>query len=52
MDKYKFLKKGFLESLDKFEGRLNEQARKGYKAIAMTKEPNGYMVVLFERLEH
>lgn len=49
MDKYKFLKKGFFESLEKFESRLNDQARKGYRAIAMTKEPNGYMVVLFER---
>lgn len=49
MDKYKFLKKGLFESLQKFEGRINEQARKGYNAIAMTREPNGYMVVLFER---
>ena len=52
MDKYKFLKKGFLESLDKFEVRLNDMARKGYRAVSMTKEPNGYMVVLFERSEH
>jgi hypothetical protein len=52
MDKYKFLKKGLFESLEKFQTRINEQARKGYKAISMAKESNGYMVVLFERLEH
>jgi hypothetical protein len=50
MKKYVIFKKKLFESTDKFEDRLNEECRKGYRSISMTTEPNGSLVVLLEKM--
>lgn len=48
MDKYKFLKKGAFESLEKFEKKLNETVNAGWRVVNFT-EDHGGIVVLLER---
>lgn len=49
MKKYVIFKKKLFETLEKFEDRLNEECRRGYRPISMTKEPNGSLIVLLEK---
>jgi hypothetical protein len=50
MKKYLIFKKKLFETLGKFEDRLNEECRKGYRPISMTRDPNGSLVVLLEKI--
>jgi hypothetical protein len=50
MDNYKFLKKGLFESIDKFEGKLNQIVRDGWKVINFTHDHNS-IIVLLERVK-
>lgn len=45
---YKFLKKGFFESLNAFEEKLNAEVRDGWKVVNFTNDHNA-IVVLLER---
>ncbi|CAD5254030.1 MULTISPECIES: hypothetical protein [unclassified Imperialibacter] len=49
MEKYKFLKKGGLESLEKFERKLNEMVMTGWRVVNFTNDHGGF-VVLLERI--
>ncbi len=49
MNKYKFLKKGVFESLDKFEKKLNEKVTEGWRVVNFTNDHDG-IVVLLERI--
>lgn len=50
MQKYKFLTKGFLESMDKFEKKLNATVDAGWKVVNFTTDHGGGIVVLLERV--
>ena len=49
MQKYKFLTKGFMESMDKFEKKLNATVDTGWKVVNFTTDHGG-IVVLLERV--
>ena len=49
MQLYKFLKKGTFESLEKFEKKVNEEARGGWKVINFAHDYES-VIVLFERV--
>jgi hypothetical protein len=49
MKKYVIFKKRLFESMGKFEDRLNEECRKGYRAISMASDYNSGLVVLLEK---
>jgi len=50
MKKYKIFKKKIFEGVDKFESRLNDECRKGYRPISMTSDQSGAtLVVLLEK---
>lgn len=49
MNKYRVFRKKLFESDDKFEKRLNEECRKGYRPISMTYDAGTGMVVLLEK---
>ncbi len=49
MEKYVLLKVKPFESLKKFQARINEQARKGYRAINITGQ-HGAQVILMEKI--
>lgn len=49
MEKYIILSSKTFEKIEKFQVRVNEQARKGYKAISMS-HTGGNMCVLFEKI--
>jgi hypothetical protein len=49
MKKYQILKKGFFESHDKFENRINQLAFEGWKASSISHQGT-QMVVLMEKL--
>ena len=51
MKPYRLFSKGVFESSKKFEDRLNEMSEKGWRAIAMTSDAGGGLVVLLERIE-
>jgi hypothetical protein len=51
MKPYKLLAKGIFESSKKFEDRLNDMSEKGWRAIAMTSDTGGGLMVLLERME-
>jgi len=36
MTEYKILEKGFFESIKKFEGRINELGKTGWKVVSMS----------------
>jgi len=48
MDKVKIITKGVFESVSKFEARVNEFSREGWKAISISSDGGG-MAVLMER---
>lgn len=50
MKKYVLFKRKLFESLEKFEDRLNEECRKGYRPVAMMPEHGGHLVVLLEKI--
>ena len=50
MDKYVIVRSKVFESTEKFQKKINEQARKGYKAVNIAGMEGGY-VVLMERIE-
>lgn len=50
MDQYVIIRSKVFESTEKFQKKVNEQARKGYKAVNITGMEGGY-VVLMERIE-
>jgi hypothetical protein len=50
MKKYQLFKKKLFEGMEKFEARLNEECRKGYRPISMSTDHNGAtFVVLLEK---
>jgi hypothetical protein len=50
MKKYVLFKRKLFESLEKFEDRLNEECRKGYRAISMTNDQfTGRPIILLEK---
>ncbi len=49
MEKYIILTSKAFEKMDKFQSRLNDQSRKGYKALSMT-HTGGSLCVLFEKI--
>jgi hypothetical protein len=50
MKKYVIFKKKMFESIEKFEGRLNEECRKCYRPISMSADSNGNtIIVLLEK---
>lgn len=49
MNKYKIFRKKVFESDDKFEKRLNEECRKGYRPINMTYDASIGLAVLLEK---
>ena len=46
MQKYKFLTKGLMESMDKFEKRLNATVDTGWKVVNFTSGGVGIVVLL------
>tara|TARA_B100000745_G_scaffold292490_1_gene233410 strand:- start:466 stop:618 length:153 start_codon:yes stop_codon:yes gene_type:complete len=46
MDKYVILEKKLFEKTAAFEKRINEQYRKGYRAVNMALGQSGYAVLL------
>jgi hypothetical protein len=50
MKKYLLFKKRMFESIEKFEERLNEECRKGYRPVSMATEPSSTLIVLLEKL--
>jgi hypothetical protein len=48
MERYRLLKKGWVEGVGSFEKRLNEECRKGYRAISVS-QMDGATVVLLEK---
>lgn len=51
MKPYKLLSKGVFESQKKFEDRLNEMSEKGWRALSMTSDAGGGIVVLLEKTD-
>lgn len=49
MKKYQLFKKKLFESVEKFEARLNEECRKGYRPVGIASESNGYLIVMLEK---
>jgi len=50
MKKYQLFAQRMFESREKFEDRLNEECRKGYRAISMTTDHyGGKQVILLEK---
>ena len=49
MKKYQILKKKMFEGTEKFESRLNEECRKGYRPVSMTYDHTVGLVVLLEK---
>jgi len=49
MKKYQLFKKKMFETMDKFEDRLNEECRKGYRPISMTYDHSSGIYVLLEK---
>jgi hypothetical protein len=49
MDQYVIIRSKVFESTEKFQKKVNEQARKGYKAVNIAGMEGGY-VVLMERV--
>lgn len=50
MDKYVLIRSKVFESTDKFQKKVNDQARKGYRAVNISGMEGGY-VVLMEKME-
>ncbi len=50
MENYKFLKKGFFESINTFEEKLNQKVREGWKVINFTNDRHS-LIVLLERIK-
>lgn len=49
--RYRFLKRKSFESLEKFEGRLNEETTSGWRVVSITHD--GYtLVALLERTQN
>lgn len=46
---YKIVKKGLFESIEKFEGRINELAADGWIAVSISSESNNSIVVLMRK---
>jgi hypothetical protein len=49
MNKYRVFRKKIFESDEKFEKRLNEECRKGYRPINLTYDAGAGLVVLLEK---
>lgn len=49
MKKYVIFKKKLFESLEKYEDRLNEECRKGYRPVSMTSDYHSGLMVLLEK---
>lgn len=49
MKKYQFFKKKVFERLERFEERLNEECRKGYRPVSMAYDHTNGLVVLLEK---
>ncbi|MCB9185801.1 MAG: hypothetical protein H6601_03560 [Flavobacteriales bacterium] len=49
MKKYQIFKRKMFESLEKFEARLNEECRKGYRPISIASDQTNGTVILLEK---
>jgi hypothetical protein len=49
MKKYVIFKKKMFESIEKFEARLNDECRKGYRPISLTSDHTYGTMVLLEK---
>ncbi|MCF8464163.1 MAG: hypothetical protein K9G41_04955 [Flavobacteriales bacterium] len=49
MKKYQIFKKKMFESIEKFELRLNEECRKGYRPISIASDQAYGTIVLLEK---
>jgi len=43
---YKFLRKKVFERLEQFEGRINDEATRGWQVVNFTGDGNGILVLL------
>jgi hypothetical protein len=50
MKKYQIFKKKMFESMEKYETRLNDECRKGYRLISMTYDYTTGICVLLEKV--
>lgn len=50
--KYRILRRKAFESLGKFENRLNEECAKGWRAISISTEHAGIIVLLERENKH
>lgn len=48
MERYRLFKRGIFESLEKFEKRLNDECRRGYRAVSVS-QSDGTTLVLLEK---
>lgn len=49
IQRYRFLRQKAFESAQKYEARLNEETRKGWRAVSLTGGGGGTLVVLLEK---
>lgn len=49
MKKYRIFKKKMFEGMEKYEARLNDECRKGYRPISMTYDHTTGICVLLEK---
>lgn len=49
LQRYRFFVQKAFESRQKFENRLNEETRKGWRAVSITGSGGGTLVVMLER---
>ena len=50
MNRYKIIKKGVFEKESSFEDRLNSIALEGWKAISISENGGGRIIVLMEKV--
>jgi translation elongation factor EF-Ts len=46
---YRIIKKGLFESIEKFEGRINDLAAEGWIAVSISSENSNAIVVLMKK---
>jgi hypothetical protein len=49
LQRYRLFKQKTFESQDKFEIRMNEECRKGWKIVNLACQGSGLLIVLLER---
>ena len=49
LQRYRFLKQKTFESQEKFEIRMNDECRKGWKVVNLASYGSGFLIVLLEK---